>query len=202
MKLCKRLPLIRIAGAMLCLSLLMTCVVSGTLAKYMSSATGTAKATVAKWSIKVGDKDIAKETTFTCDLFASIMDLDEDGNVTTDAETDVADKKIAPGTGGKIELTVENASEVTVLYSLALEETANTANVPIEYSLDNVTWKNKDNLASLEVSDPELAVGAEAATIYWRWAFDGDDTADTALGIAETAPEVSLTVTVTATQKN
>ena len=65
----KQLPYLRIAGIMLGAILLMVCVISGTMAKYKSTAIGSATVTVAKWSVEVNGTDIAKNNAVTFDLF-------------------------------------------------------------------------------------------------------------------------------------
>ena len=198
------------AGILLALALLMTCMVSGTMAKYTSSATGSDTATVAKWSIEVNDTEIATASpaTLTFGLFDTINEAD-----TTTAEDSVSAGKIAPGTGGAFALKVENLSEVDAKYTISLSET-NANNVPIQYSLDKTTWK--DDLteinADASMTDKNIAKenGSETVTVYWRWAFesaegthDGQtDTTDTALGIAAqtSAPTVEIAATITATQ--
>lgn len=201
----KHSPFMRIAGIVLGASLLMTCVISGTLAKYTSSATGTAAATVAKWSVEVNGTDIAKNDTVTFDLFNTINEAD----ITT-TEDNVAGDKIAPGTGGSFALKIDNGSEVDAKYTLALEET-NNSNVPIQYSLDKTTWT--DDLTAINTNQTDVALsketGTKTVTVYWRWMFEGTtngahagqtDENDTGLGIAGTAPAVQIAASFTATQ--
>lgn len=201
----KRSPFMRIAGVMFCASLLMTCLISGTLAKYTSTATGSATATVAKWAIKVGGSNIATTDTVTFDLFETVKEADG-----TAEETDVAAGKIAPGTGGSFELQIANESEVDAKYSIALTET-NTSSIPIQYSLDKTAWA--DDLTAINTAQTDVELdkenGTKTVTVYWRWMFEGTaqgahsgqtDAADTALGIAATAPAVEIAASFTATQ--
>lgn len=192
----KHSPFMRIAGVMLGAILLMTCVISGTLAKYTSTANGSSVATVAKWSVQVNGTDIAKNDTVTLDLFNTVKEADG-----TAAEDDVATGKIAPGTGGSFDFAIVNDSEVTATYSVLLTET-NANNVPIEYSTDGTTWGALSDLDA--VTDVTIAAGAsDNVTIQWRWAYETDEagnTADTALGTADTAPTVEIAATFTAVQ--
>lgn len=207
----KRSPFMRIAGVMLGASLLMTCVISGTMAKYTSAATGTATATVAKWSFKVNNTEIAvtPAATIDFDLFETVKEAD-----TTTAEENVTDGKIAPGTGGSFKLEIANESEVDAKYTIALAET-NTNNVPIQYSLDKTAWTDDLTAINTDQTDVEIekSTGTKTVTVYWRWMFEGtaegahagqtDDT-DTALGVlaqgTDTAPTVTISATITATQ--
>ena len=195
MKKTKRSPFMRIAGFMLAVSLLMTCVISSTMAKYTSAATGSDTATVAKWSAKVNGSEIAVSPAATVDF--GLFDTVKDSNG-ADEETDVATGKIAPGTSGEFTLTIENSSEVNAQYAIDFTVT-NDANIPLEFSADGTEWKT-----SLEGVTDTIAMSATATkTIYWRWAFEQTDVttgdaADTALGIA--APTVTVSATITATQ--
>lgn len=173
--------------------------VSGTYAKYTTSATGTDTATVAKWSIKLGDEDIAKSTTktFTIDLFSTITNTDssEEKNVKiTDGSL------IAPGTMGSFTLaSLKNESEVNAKYSVTYTLT-NESGVPLEFTTnkdDENSWKS--DFTAINVSNEDLAMDATATTdtVYWRWAFTKDtarDTSDTALGT--TTPTVTLTAKI------
>ena len=201
----KRSPFMRIAGVMLGASLLMTCVISGTLAKYTSAATGSATATVAKWSVEVNGTDIAKNDAVTFNLFDTVNEAD-----TTTDEDNVTTGKIAPGTGGSFALKIDNKSEVDATYTIALTET-NASNVPIQYSLDKAAWT--DDLTAINTDQTGVTIdketGTKTVTVYWRWMFDGTaegahagqtDETDTALGVADTAPTVEIAASFTATQ--
>lgn len=206
----KRSPFMRIAGVMLGASLLMTCVISGTLAKYTSSATGSDTATVAKWSIKVSNTEIAANNpTVAFNLFDTVKDSDA-----TTEESDVAATKIAPGTSGKFDLKIVNESEVTAMYAIDFTVT-NDSDIPLEFSTDGTNWKASiDDLDIAASDDTKLGMetnsNSATKTIYWRWAFEKTDdsstgnTADTLLGIkaqsTDNIPTVTVSATITATQ--
>ena len=191
----------------LALTMITIMIVSGTYAKYTSSAKGSDTATVAKWSIELGGAEIAtgSEKTIAIDLFSTIKDSD------STTETDVAGtKKIAPGTRGEFDIAIQNKSEVTAEYKLTSTVTKSDDTLPIEFSTDGgTTWSS--TLAIPASNSTKLAVGSAAATVnvQWRWAFyvsDAADTVDTQLGInarggdGVTIPNVTIEVTVTATQ--
>ena len=191
--------------------------VAGTYAKYTSEKNASDTARVAKWSFKVGSGEDAKDiatTDMVFDLFNTINEAD-----TTTAETDVAaangtDTVIAPGTGGSFDIVLTNASEVNAKYTIALEETANASNIPVEYSIDGTTWKadfidiNNDTDKMKEVAINKNG-GTTTVKVYWRWAFIGaestnytssqTDATDTDLGIGGTAT-ITVKATITATQ--
>ena len=96
------------------LFLVMICVISvaGTYAKYTSTVTGTDTATIAKWAWSINNETLAKGVqTYTLDLFDTINEAD-----TTTTESDVTSGMIAPGTGGKTEVTITNNSDVNATY--------------------------------------------------------------------------------------
>ena len=118
-------------------------------------------------------------------------------------ETDIAVvKQIAPGTTGSFALAVENTSEVNAKCSVALKVT-NEKNIPLQYSVDGRTWVG--SIDELALTEKAVAMNAEETfTVYWRWAFEGNnvteaDAADTKLGIDGDAT-VTITATLTATQ--
>lgn len=190
---------VKFMALVLFVTILAIILVSGTYAKYTTSATGSDIATVAKWSIKLGDEDIAKSTekTFTIDLFSTITNTDgsEEKNV---KKTDGT--LIAPGTMGSFTLaSLKNESEVNAKYSVTYT-LANESGVPLEFTTnkdDESSWKS--DFTAVNVSNEALATDATAttATVYWRWAFTKDtarDTSDTTLGT--TTPTVTLTAKI------
>ena len=190
---------VKFMALVLFVTILAIILVSGTYAKYTTSATGSDTATVAKWSIKLGDEDIAKSTekTFAIDLFSTITNTDgsEEKNV---KKTDGT--LIAPGTMGSFTLaSLKNESEVNAKYSVTYT-LLNESGVPLEFTTnkdDESSWKS--DITAVNVSNEALATDATAttATVYWRWAFTKDtarDTSDTTLGT--TTPTVTLTAKI------
>ena len=171
--------------------------VSGTYAKYTSSAKGTATAAVAKWAFNVNDTDIATNETVTFSLFDTVKD--EDGS----EETDVAAGVVAPGTSGEFTLKLQNASEVKAQYGIDYTIT-NANNVPIQYSVNGGEWSS--DLADVVAGDAttlEAGASADDITIQWKWVYAGDDAADTELGdLARqgTAPTVTVEANISASQ--
>lgn len=186
--------------AVLAVTMMFTmCLVGGTFAKYTSSGTGTDTATVAKWSFKVGETDIATTDTFTFDLFKTIKDSD---GINNETEMNPVDGSIiAPGTQGSFDLVLTNASQVTAQYAIDYTVTNNN-DIPVKFSVDGgTTWTN--DLADVAASDStKLAANSGTTTIkvQWKWDFNGsDDSFDTALGIGGNAV-LTVKAEVTATQ--
>lgn len=161
--------------------------VSGTYAKYTSSATGSDSARVAKWAFDIEGAD--ETNTFAFNLFDTA-----DVNVKAGAGENI----IAPGTNGSFELNLENDSEVNAEYSINFTVT-NTESIPVEFSINGTDWTT--DLTTLNVTDEPINMdGVDALTIYWKWAFEGgNDAGDTALGIDGTAT-ITVQADVTATQ--
>ncbi len=212
----KKNTMMRLASILLVCVLLTTSVISGTFAKYTSTASGTSTATVARWSFTAMGSEIAVNgtaPTLSFDLFNTIKDT---GMAT---ESDVQTGKIAPGTAGSFTFKVQNTSEVTAKYTVTLKQTANAYDIPIQYSLtgEDGTWKDvidgNNGLNMSGMTDVVLEIGSEEKThtIYWRWAFDENvsghhakqsDAGDTFLGVTAqgTAPTITIQATITATQ--
>lgn len=197
--------MMRLASALLVAVLLTTCAISGTFAKYVSEATATDTARVAKWGWG--------STTLAIDLFDDTYE--NGGSITVDS-TDGANV-IAPGTKKTASLVwtpdANFAPEVDYTLSFAV---AATTNIPaeIEAELDWVLIIDSaettyTTFAALEAALEAKTYAGEAATaaptvnisIGWVWAFNGgDDAADTALGNAGTLPSLTVAITMTATQ--
>lgn len=194
--------LVKLMAFVLLVTVLAIILVSGTYAKYTTSATGTDTAKVALWSIKINDKDIAKAETkeLTVDLFSTITNTDgtDEKNVSA-----IDGSLIAPGTMGSFNLvSIENASEVNATYSVTYTLTG-AEGIPLQFTTtkDNEdSWSN--SLPSVNVTNADLKAGAKAdgTKVYWRWAFDGNDETDTNLGT--TTPTVTLKASVSVEQAN
>lgn len=90
--------MMRVASVLLVAVLLSTCVISGTFAKYTTSATGSDSARVAKWGIKMGSDDT--------DAFVAVYDAADDNQVDGNGEP-----VVAPGTSGAASYKVTGAPE-------------------------------------------------------------------------------------------
>ena len=172
--------------------------VSGTMARYTSTVTGSDTVTVAKWAWTLQDDsnvDLAGGT-YTFGLFDTIVDT-VDGN----DDAHVKDDRIAPGTKGQFTIHFNNKSEVTAKVFVSF--TSNEAVLPIVYSLDGTNWVG--TIAELnddaEVNGVEVAMetGTYEQVIYWMWAFDEtsdgwDSQKDTNLGLTPVNHSVTMTV--------
>jgi len=111
----KKNKMLRIASILLVVTLLSTCVISGTFAKYITKAEGEDQARVAKWGIVLTMKDDG--------FFKSEYETDDTKGYTgLSVKADNGDDKlVAPGTkGGEFEATVKGTPEVAVRYILEI----------------------------------------------------------------------------------
>ncbi len=210
----KKNKFMRLASVLLVLTLLSTCAISGTFAKYVTEGTGGDTARVAKWGVTVTGAATATNT-----MFASSYQNDAN-TVTVSAGTD---KVVAPGTEGTFskftitgtpEVSVKLTYEATVSFTGTWTDADGNYYCPIVVSVNN-TAVDTTGVAStadyaakiksaIEAVSADYAVGTaitDALTITWAWAFDGsNDAADTYLGNLANAPTISVEVTATVTQ--
>ena len=219
----KKNRMMRLASILLVCVLLTTSVISGTFAKYTTSATSTDTARVAKW----GFNNAA--TINITNLFNSVYDKNVSGNA------DV----IAPGTTNSASFqftydeSVATAPEVAYTFTVSVDDSTcsqEIANNPnIKWALfhakdaNNITWTDwgtmlnnikalsGDATGSKQYAAGELptAFTGDDDTYYvaWKWVFDetvdsnfsNNDINDTAMGNAATA-SVTLKITINATQ--
>lgn len=198
----KENSLVKFTTFVLLITIIAVALVSGTYAKYTSTATGSDTATVAKWSIIVGEGekevDIASNKTVTFNLFNT---LTNESNV---AKTDGT--LIAPGTTGSFDLKINNASQVTAEYAISFKVEDNNAGIPLEFKVGDGNW-TKGSIPAVDTTKLEMNKD-NTVTVSWRWVYEVEsddanviadaDTADTKLGVS--TPSITVTATITATQ--
>ena len=218
----KKNKAMRLASALLVLTLLTTCAISGTFAKYTTSTTGTDKARVAYWGF-----DQAAETTI--DLFDG-----EYTNVKSSGEVDGFSNVVAPGTEksttfafGYTNYKTDKITAPEVAYTFTVNPTITgdydelDANTSFKWTLKKgtATATEYNTVAELFAAikalsgDPsgtktyqpgqlpdDFTSANEVYTIGWKWAFEGNDAADTTLGNSQTLENVTFAITITATQ--
>ena len=208
----KKIKTMRIASILLIAVLMTTCAISGTFAKYVTGATGTDAARVAKWGFE-SDGQLA-----ITDLFKKAYN-----NVTGAADV------IAPGTTNSATFTfafdeANNIAAPEVAYTLTVSVDGSVcdptiaSNANIQWKLDGGNWTDwgtfLNNIKALsgDASGTKSyeagklpANFADTHTVEWQWIFENDDDAaqdavDTALGNADALAEVTLVITISATQ--
>ena len=207
----KKNVMMRVASALLVAVLMTTCAISGTFAKYTTSASDSDSARVAKWGVNVVvTSDAAFEAQY------DVGEADVDVKATEDV--------VAPGTKGTLAAVAitgapEVAVEIDVTGTLTLTgwEIEGSEYCPIKFTIGTETFKIGENgitniaglkaavegafnsyydKARVEVGD-SLAVTLDAT---WEWAFTGDDVKDTKLGNLATAPTIAFECSVTVNQ--
>lgn len=222
----KKTKFMRAALLLLVLTLITSCFVGGTFAKYTTKAEGTDTARVATW----GFNDTGSVTLN--DLFKTAYDK----NVTGKADV------IAPGTTNSAEFAFKFSGQEAapeVAYTFEVSTTGSECADDIQNNT-NIKWYLDDSIvpatdtaaagtwgaliAAIEALDgnktdniygpntlPDAfnATGANKHTVGWEWAFetatgDGQPTAqdatDTDLGNKPALDKVKLVITITATQ--
>ena len=180
----KKNRLMRLACLLIVLTLMTSCFVGGTFAKYTSSSVAKDTVTVAKWDVELDDAAFTDTTTFD---FTETW-TDSNGS----AETDVVSKKLAPGTKGSFDLKVTNSSEVNAQFKIDFDF-SKLDGLPLTY-----TYKVGDTT----YTDAEFVAIAmnesKTVTVTWEWPFErtDKDAEDTALGEAAASFDVTATITV------
>ena len=189
-----------IGVAALALTVVSSCMVGGTLAKYTTTATGTGSAIVAKWAPSFQDGD---GNAFTDSTVVSLKDT------TVDPKT-VADGKIAPGTAGSFSVKVgRGATEVGFSYTITISEVNNMPKNLKFYDEDGTTELTAvDGVYTLTPNENTVAADAtteKTITVNWKWPYKADgadptanDTDDSSDGAS--AATMTFKVNITATQ--
>ena len=184
----------RLGALALALTLVSTCLMGGTLAKYTTTVTGTATATVAKWVFNANDANSTSKT-----FAVSLED--------TTLNDKVTEKKIAPGTDGSFAIVINAVgSDVALDYTIAFSDIQNKPSNLNFYSDEEFKTKI-DNLVGYSKLDGSIGIKDEKTvtkTIYWKWPYEGvdgaNDSTDTVSG--EAAEKMTFTITVTGTQQD
>ena len=183
----------------LVLALATTSLVSGTLAKYVTTANATGTVTVAKWSVKLGSSETTTTTPTTAIALVN----------TIEANDDVVADKVAPGTKGSFSLyydtsgtEVDHSITITLSKAGAMYEgikfykTESDRNAGTN-ALDLSNAVSLDPINVLVNSSP---VFTGSVSIYWAWDFHVDaatDVTDTNAGSNATSYTLNATATVT-----
>ncbi len=217
----------RIATVLLALTLVTSCFVSGTFAKYVTGGEASDNARVAKFGVVI---EAAEDTLFNDsykDDFITTYDADEEGaSITVQADTE-GTNVLAPGTNHTLTnaLTITGTPEVDVEIAYTADLTLTGWEVedeyycPLVFTIGDTNYDGADyeSAAAFEeaVEGAIVALSAEHVdantdlagtndlTIGWAWAFEGDDESDTALGdaaAAGNAATVAIEYTLTVTQ--
>ena len=214
----KKNRMMRLASVLLVCVLLTTSVISGTFAKYTTAVASEDTARVARWGFEATTMDIT-------DLFDVIYTHDVNGNTVISSVE--GEDVIAPGTEGDATFAFyydsDNGEAPEVAYQFTVSVDGSECdptianNGSIQWKLDNGDWGDwgtlLENIKALsgnasgskryEANDiPEaFATKDDSHTIAWQWIFENNnDVTDTTLGNADPLADVTLKITVSATQ--
>ncbi len=180
----------KLAIIALLLMLISTTVLSGTLAKYTSTSTGTATVSVAQWT----DIQFEGESLTSANFSFNLADTKIENN-------NVLSTQIAPGDKGSFEVDFGSA-EVAYTYNLSVNDiNPSTAGHPaIKFYSD----AEMDTLLTDDVNIEVNLANAQSGftkTIYWQWEYDGGiDSDDTQDGLLN--QELNFNINISATQKD
>ncbi len=162
--------------AVLCI--ITSCFVGSTFAKYTSTASGSATATVATWNITAQGNNDDDEVDLTVDSAEVAFTLVEAASTVTDTLNDLEDEDvnegvIAPGTKGSFDLVVNNTSDVTATYTIVL--TPVTTGAPVTFTCTDadvvVTTDASSGVITMVAATPLAKLtGTAEITINWEWA--------------------------------
>ena len=165
-------------------------------AKYKTTLKGNGTAQVAKWSFKVNGQT------------QTIPDIDL--ATTMKKVNNVAENKIAPGTEGSFDLNLDaTGSEVAIDYNIKLAVTEKPTNLRF-YTDSSYTKEIASTDGVMNVSGVmslEEIKTIQTKTIYWKWAYQtgtaaNDIVANDKIDTADSKKSVTMTITVTGTQRN
>lgn len=166
--------------------------ISGTYAKYASTATANSTTEVAKWIVKLGTVDITKTNDFTSEL-----------TLVPDAQEYVAEGKIAPATTATGSFTIDpTGAEVAMKYSITIGELSYSGTQTPNFKIKSVKTSNREVTVDgagaysgiIELSD--VTAGTKIPVeIQVEWESTNNES-DTAVGIEAGTLTVPVTVAV------
>ena len=175
----KRSRIVSLGVLALTLTMMSTCLMGSTMARYVTEVTGSATAAVAAWSFKADSKDSVGET------FTEIYLGDTTHREAYDLK-DIAEGVIAPGTKGSFDIVIDGAgSGVGIDYAVKIAAGKDVI-LPddLVFSTEAITAdKPGSKLDDFSPSGTiDYAAGADSMkktiTVNWDWAFGEDDTAE------------------------
>ena len=217
----------RIAAVLMILTLLSTCAISGTFAKYVTSGSTTATARVAKWGVTIEASNADDSGAPFKNSYATNGEVTNLKGETIENAVLSTEAVVAPGTSGGLgAINVTGTPEVAVNIAYTVTElkfenwTVNETEFycPLVFTIGETTITGTEYASDTELVEAlrtaiegfsdNYEAGTDLSTlsdpnnvsITWEWSFDGEDEKDTALGNAETPATISLELTVTVTQ--
>lgn len=170
----KRSRIVSLGVLALTLTMMSTCLMGSTMARYVTEVTGSATAAVAAWSFKADSKDSVGET------FTEINLGDTTHRQAYDSG-DIADDVIAPGTKGSFNIVIDGAgSGVGIDYAVKIAAGKDVI-LPddLVFSTEAITAeKPGEKLADFSIPESTIDYSdtsdnmKKTITVNWEWAFD------------------------------
>lgn len=215
---------LRVSALLLALTLITTCFVGGTFAKYTTSAGDDVTARVANWGFE-------KTNEIVLDNLFSATYLKKDSTDKNSVASSDGKLVVAPGTEGSVKFkfaydeSAKTAPEVA--YTFTVDTTGSNCAIPdgvLVWSLDGVQCGTSGTFAELLAAIKALSgetdgtkeyapntlpagfgIDDKEYTISWVWDFDDNgagtnDNRDTILGNADALAAVTVKIAITATQ--
>lgn len=186
--------------------------VSATYARYTSTASGTGTVQVAKWAVKINEKDATKSEEFTIEFTEKENANVVDGYIAPTSQL-YADFKIDP-TDSQVAIDYSftlgdiTASEGTIPETIKVLKVVPVTGITAEnpFGIEGTALTATENVYSgtIELVDQETALTADEAVtmrVYVEWEdlnTSEANTTDTTVGVS--APTLTMTVNATATQ--
>lgn len=165
----KKNTMMRIASILLVVTLLSTCVISGTFAKYVTKAEGNDQARVAKWGILLtmeGDKMFAEEYAADDATFVSQDGEKLSVRVDPDYNGDIRDL-VAPGTTNDgFKAGIVGKPEVAVRYTLHIDKDWTDVVLPAGTYTDFTELCDEDNDGKLGY-EKKFTLAKDYAPVKW-----------------------------------
>ncbi|WP_320956864.1 hypothetical protein [Enterocloster asparagiformis] len=173
----KRSRIVSLGVLALTLTMMSTCLMGSTMARYVTEVTGSATAAVAAWSFKADSKDSVGET------FTEINLGDTTHRQAYDSG-DIADDVIAPGTKGSFNIVIDGSgSEVGIDYAVKIAAGKDVI-LPddLVFSTEAITAeKPGEKLADFSIPESTIDYSdtsdnmKKTITVNWEWAFEGSN---------------------------
>ena len=220
--------MMRMAATLLILTMLSTCAISGTFAKYVTSESGSDSARVAKFGVAIEADSFGM---FTTDYGTDDTTATFTGTYSVSSATGDRDDVMAPGTSGSfadiaITGTPEVAVDVAIVSTVTVSDNwivAGDFYCPITVTvgteeISGLEYTSADDFAdaikdTIDGKSAQYAPNQDLDAIYdntnldlaWAWAFETSDennVKDTALGDRAVAEDltISIGVAITVTQ--
>ena len=186
---------IRIQITLIFMLLFSSLIIGTTIARYQSTLCNQSTANAARWVFKLSYKDnVITTSNYSVNLEDTI----------TSHSINVEENYIAPGTEGKIPLSIDcRDCEVGVKYTMNLTDI--NSSIPNQlkfyttftYDEDSQIILNKDYTGYFNLSDIE---NVQDKTIYWKW-FPIDDTETNADDMEKSGKEMNINISIEGEQQ-